>query len=113
MLRPQRPDGTAGADKAANKTANGFFDRNRYIFVTEQSRHLPVAMTLTIDQSHLGEILVAAANSRLRFQTTQVEFRRVHGAGQGGSSTPAGGFTPPSMPAGLPGGSIPRPCVLP
>lgn len=100
------PMGQQG-DKAANKTANGFFDRNRYIFVTEQSRHLPVAMTLTIDQSHLGELLVAAANSRLRFQTTQVEFRRVHGAGQGGSSTPAGGFTPPSMPAGLPGGSIP------
>ena len=90
-LRSQRLDGAAGRRKA-DKTANGFFDRDRYLFVTEQSRHLPVAMTLTIDQSDLGEILVAAANSRLRFQTTQVEFRRVHGPGLGGSSTPAGDF---------------------
>ncbi len=102
---PNGLTGQPGGAEKADMTANGFFDRDRYLFVTEQSRHLPLAMTLTIDQSHLGEILVAAANSRLRFQTTQVEFRRVHGSGQGGSSTPPGGYRPPSMPAASPGGS--------
>ena len=97
----------AGTQSAANldhRTTR--FDRNRYLFVTDQSRHLPVAMTLTIDQSHLGEILVAIANSRLRFQTTQVEFRRIHGAGQSNSAGPAGD-RPMNMPFLPPGGMTP------
>ena len=68
--------GQGGAQTPANKTPNLFLDRERYLFVTDQSRHLPLAMTLAVDQSHLNEILVALANSKLRFQTTQVEFRR-------------------------------------
>lgn len=103
MAPPGAAGGAGGADKSADKTANGFFDRNRYLFVTDQSRHLPVAMTLTIDQSHLGEILVAVANSRLRFQTTQVEFRRIHGAGSSGGTGP-GGDRPMDMPFLPPGG---------
>ena len=115
---PPGASGVPGAQTAtpANKTTNMGFDRNRYLFVTDQSRHLPVAMTLTVDQSHLHEILVAIANSRLRFQTTQVEFRRVPAAASASSSgtgvpgsierppftgagTPPGGTTPP-MPIG-------------
>ena len=67
---------TTGAQPSTDRTANIGLDRARYLFVTDQSRHLPLAMTVTVDQSHLHEILVAMANSKLRFQTTQVEFRR-------------------------------------
>jgi hypothetical protein len=95
---------------STNKTTNMSFDRNRYLFVTDQSRHLPVAMTLTVDQSHLHEILVAIANSRLRFQTTQVEFRRVPAAAPASSGTgvPGSPERPPFTGSGIPpGGSTP------
>ena len=110
---PGGPMGAAGQtvdDLTSNKTLN--IHRNRYIFVTEQSRHLPVALTLTIDQSHLGDVLVAVANSRLRFQTTQVEFRRDHSGGQGGAT---GKDRAPGMPfpAGSSGGSGPASSPMP
>ena len=104
--------GQTAEDLTSNKTLN--IHRNRYLFVTEQSRHLPLAMTLTIDQSHLGDILVAVANSRLRFQTTQVEFRRDHSGGPAGSSTPAGDRPPgTAFPAGSSGGLPPAPPPMP
>jgi hypothetical protein len=84
--------GGAGAG-STDRTPNIGLDRARYLFVTDQSRHLPLAMTLTVDQSHLNEILVAIANSRLRFQTTQVEFRRQPSAG-GANPTSAMGLPP-------------------
>jgi hypothetical protein len=93
-----------GAQPSAtpNRTLNINLDRERYLFVTDQSRHLPLAMTLTVDQSHLHEILVAMANSKLRFQTTQVEFRR-----QPSGANPASGAgfngTPGDMPMPMPG----------
>jgi hypothetical protein len=81
-----------GAQPSTDRTANIGLDRARYLFVTDQSRHLPLALTVTVDQSHLHEMLVAMANSKLRFQTTQVEFRRQStGAG---AAAPAG-FPPP------------------
>jgi hypothetical protein len=84
--------GAGGAQTPVDATPNINLDRARYLFVTDQSRHLPLAMTLAVDQSHLNEILVALANSRLRFQTTQVEFRRMPAAG----ANPAGGMGFPS-----------------
>jgi len=86
--------GLGGAQGSANVTPNFGFDRERYLFVTDQSRHLPLAMTLAVDQSHLNEILVALANSKLRFQTTQVEFRR-EPAGASANSTAGNGFPQP------------------
>ncbi|HVS38665.1 MAG TPA: hypothetical protein VMS17_24125 [Gemmataceae bacterium] len=76
------------------KTANYGVEKNRYFYVTDQSRHLPVAVTLTVDQSHLHEVLAAFANSRLRFEVTQVEFRRVPAAPPSTTSTQQGGGAP-------------------
>ena len=102
---PASRGGTAPA--ASTKTANYSIERNRYLIVTDQSRHLPLAVTLTIDQSHLHEVLAAFANSKLRFQTTQVEFRRVpaaapaassrNPAAPGGPNPNGGGPMPPPM----------------
>ncbi len=104
--------GSAGAGTGAlpsaapDRTLNINLDRNRYLFVTDQSRHLPLAMTLTVDQSHLADILVAIANSRLRFQTTQVEFRRQPAGANVASSGTGNGEAPGTIPG--PGGSSGR-----
>ena len=95
---------TGAAQTSTDLTPNIGLDRARYLFVTDQSRHLPLAMTLTVDQSHLHEILVAIANSKLRFQTTQVEFRRQPagasaGTAGGANMTSTPGLTPSTMPA--------------
>ena len=106
---------TGAAQSTPDRTSNIGLDRARYLFVTDQSRHLPLAMTLTVDQSHLHEILVAVANSRLRFQTTQVEFRRQPAGGgastgPGSNMSPSTGLTPSSMPAE---GPMPTPSFRP
>jgi hypothetical protein len=95
---------TGAAQASTDLTPNIGLDRARYLFVTDQSRHLPLAMTLTVDQSHLHEILVAIANSKLRFQTTQVEFRRQPAGASAGTTgganmTSMPGLTPSAMPA--------------
>jgi hypothetical protein len=88
-------------------TGNELFARNRYLFVTDECRHLPVAMSVVMDQEHLHEFLAALVNSRLRIQTTQVQIRRAHGAAGGsGPVTPPGGAS-----YGQPGGSSPPPGV--
>jgi hypothetical protein len=87
--------GQQADDLTANKELR--IHKNRYLFVTDQSRHLPLAVTLTVDQSHLHEILAALANSRLRFQTTQVEFRRTSSTSASNPTTaPTNGSTGPS-----------------
>jgi hypothetical protein len=73
-------------DLTANKELR--IHRNRYLFVTDQSRHLPLAVTVIMDQSHLNELLAALANSRLRFQTTQVEFRRTSASSTAAATAP-------------------------
>lgn len=54
--------------------------RNRYIETSDQVRRMPVGLVLIVDQSHVQDVLTAFAKSRLRFQTTQVEWKRYRGA---------------------------------
>jgi hypothetical protein len=50
--------------------------RRRYMHVKEQARHLPFAMRLIVDQSHVHDVLAAFANSRLRIQITQISLQQ-------------------------------------
>ncbi|HTU17811.1 MAG TPA: hypothetical protein VMG10_07075 [Gemmataceae bacterium] len=79
------PGGTAGGPPggmaSANLTPNNQFDRDRYLQPADldkklnpPSRHLPLALRLVVMQSHMHDVLLALANSRLRMQITQVEF---------------------------------------
>jgi hypothetical protein len=94
--------GTAAAD--ANRTPNGI-NRNRYISVTEQVRHMPVSLSLIVEQAQLQDVLTAVTNSRLRIQITQVQWKRYEGfkpgeqfAGPGGGAAGgAGGLFPGGM----------------
>ncbi len=77
--------GAAGATPP-NTTPNNNMDRERYLQAPKEgespekpSRHLPIALALIVDQSNMQDVLVTLANSRLRIQITQVEFRRQHG----------------------------------
>jgi hypothetical protein len=73
-----------GAPAAAAAPGGGDFTPNhlprlRYMTRSEQCRTIPVGLLLVVDQSHKHEILVALANSRLRIQTTQVQYRHLTG----------------------------------
>ncbi len=54
-------------------------DRLRYIYVTEQSRHVPFGIALIVEKNHVPEIMAALANTPLRVQITQRDWRRVRG----------------------------------
>jgi hypothetical protein len=70
---------------AGNTTPNNDIERNRYLqppskqeekgSVSPPSRHLPVALKLVVEQSHMHDVVLALVNSRLRVQVTQVEFQ--------------------------------------
>src|SRR5207248_1101913 len=87
------PGGAGGGPKSdADKTPNGIV-RNRYIAVTEQVRHMPVALSLVVEQGHMQDVLTAVTNSRLRIQITQVQWKRAEGIKStlAGSGNTAGG----------------------
>ncbi|HZY89736.1 MAG TPA: hypothetical protein VFE78_33250, partial [Gemmataceae bacterium] len=66
--------GSGGSGQPPDLTSRNGIDRVRYLNVTDQCRHLPFGMVLVVDQAHIPDVELALANSRLRIQTTQVEF---------------------------------------
>ena len=67
-----------GDSAATNKSQNGL-ERFRYIDVTEQVRRLPFAVAVVTDQTYMKDILEELANTKLRLQTTQIDWTRFHG----------------------------------
>ena len=80
---PGQPGQPAAAAKPAAADGGDFtpnhLPRLRYVSRTEQCRHLPIALHLVVDVAHMHELLVALASSRVRVQTTQVQFRHISG----------------------------------
>jgi hypothetical protein len=73
--------GKGGTMPSGNKTPNNEIERDRYLHpkdldkkINLPSRHLPLALQLIVEQTHINDVLLALANSRLRLQITQVEF---------------------------------------
>jgi hypothetical protein len=108
MGGPSMPGG--GAETAAtNETPNNHINRSRYLrpptqdkTVNPPSRHLPFALQLIVEQTHVNDVLLTLANSPLRVQITQVDFHHAKdykpGEPDSGSSGGAGGyFMGPSM----------------
>jgi hypothetical protein len=104
--------GMPGGPNAKGGNEMGFV-KNRYIETTDQVRRMPIGMVLIVDQSHVQDVLTAFAKSRLRFQTTQVEWKRYRGKIQpelveeGGPAGP-GGEMGPKRPKPVP--VCPCPC---
>jgi hypothetical protein len=105
------PGAAAGGD--ARLSPNGL-RYNRYSEETKQVRRMPVAVALVVDQDHLGLVQAAFADSKLRFQTTQVIMHRcpVSMRPPDVAEEPMGGNPPPKAgsfpPAAFKGGGGPR-----
>lgn len=101
--------GGEGEQAQANFGINGVL-LDRYLEVSEQSRRLPVGLSLIVDQDHIGRVLTAFNNSKLRFLTTQVLLNRYSQSLRprlvGSVTDPEGGgmddeaAPPPPMPMG-------------
>lgn len=105
---------TGAAAPTENLTPNNKIDRDRYLHPADldkkldpPSRHLPLALRLVVEQSHMHDVMLALANSRLRFQLTQVEFHHdrdyvPESEGEKKDSTDTGGSSRVFM-GGVPG----------
>jgi hypothetical protein len=99
------PTGAAGESKETLTRVNEI-KRARYMHVTPQCRHLPIALKVIVDQAHIADLLAAVANSRLRVQITQVSLSHADNV-QRGAAAPASGKTGPESGAPRPGGVMP------
>jgi hypothetical protein len=119
--------GGGGAGDAAPGAKTGPWEtllkgnKARYVKRTTDVRRMPVAMSVVVETDAVNELLVAFANSPMRFAITQTQWQRYNGtlpalAAEGSSAPaapPAGGrgdddLAPPSAPGGSrPPGSAP------
>jgi hypothetical protein len=101
---PGGDEGGMGGVSADDVTPVNQIPRKRYMHITPQCRHLPIAMRVVVDQNHVHDLLTAVANSRLRIQVTQVTLHHVRDV----QSTAAlgSGYSPDGQ---VPGSAIMRP----
>jgi hypothetical protein len=67
-------------------------NKKRYLEITKQVRRLPVGIVVVVDQAYMEDMLLAFANSPLRFQITQVNWTRFRGTLSGiGPGSGSGG----------------------
>jgi len=90
--------GMGGATSTAIRSGGGpiasVIDANkrRYVEITPQVRRMPVGIVVIVDQAYMQDVLLAFANSSLRFQITQVTWQRFRGnLGTGSASDGTGG----------------------
>jgi hypothetical protein len=69
---PFGPGGQGGAGGANKNPLKYGLWTDRYIEVSDQSRRIPVAVALIVDQDHVDRVLTHFNNSKLRFLETQV-----------------------------------------
>jgi len=87
--------GGAGGSTAGVAEGGGPVDsvldgnKKRYVQVTDAVRRMPVALCVLVDQAYVQDILMAYANSPLRFQITQTHWQRFRGT-LGGLGTTGG-----------------------
>jgi hypothetical protein len=106
MNGPAPPGAPGGAETVAtNTTPNNSIPRDRYLRPPDQdksvnppSRHLPFALQLIVEQTHVNDVKLALANSPLRVQITQAEFhhaknyRPQNDSGKGTDAANASGY---------------------
>ncbi|QVL34476.1 hypothetical protein KIH39_11375 [Telmatocola sphagniphila] len=68
--------GSSGADAAGGAVSACGLIRKRYIDVTPQVRRMPLGIVVICEQPYIQDLMVAFANTKLRFQITQNHFKR-------------------------------------
>lgn len=68
--------GEAGG-MSLTKLADG--NKKRYVDVTDQVRRMQIAFTVVIDQQYITDVMIAYANSPLRFEGVQYHWKRASG----------------------------------
>jgi hypothetical protein len=63
-------------------------NKKRYVEVTPGVRRMPVAIAVVVDQAYMQDVLLAFANSQLKFQITQVNWNRFRGTLATGTNDP-------------------------
>lgn len=118
---PPAPGATGS--QTVDKSISGI-DRQRYVTCTDQVRRMPIGVVVTVDQAHVQDVLRAFANSRLRFQTTQMHLTHatMHGGTGSGGNVPAGPIPAPPPPRSggeqrpgerpVPGGNLQPPALV-
>ena len=114
-MAPNMGGGAAVGD-SSSQTPNNNIERNRYLRPANQeksvnppSRHLPFALQLIVEQSHVNDVQLALANSRLRVQITQSELHHAKDyspksdSDSGDMAGPGRFFMGPGMPSMYPG----------
>ncbi|MCS7045207.1 MAG: hypothetical protein NZO58_02505 [Gemmataceae bacterium] len=102
---------TGGTAVELNYGPNGVL-KDRYLEVSDQSRRVPVAIAMIVDQDHINRVLTAFNNSKLRFLMTQVLVNRYSGSLQpaalavASSSGSSGGSEGSSLPSFGPMGAV-------
>jgi hypothetical protein len=87
-------------------------NKKRYITVNPQVRRMPVGIVVVVDQAYLQDVLLAFANSPLRFQITQVTWKRFRGT-LDGLGTGGGGGGSSSDPVYTGGGNVSSEFTMP
>lgn len=93
--------GSSGVGQS-RPTSTGL-ERARYTDVTARVRRMPVAMTLVVEQAAIQDVQTAFANSRLRFQETQLHWTRTRENVVGDAPEPGSEEGPRSPMPGTPG----------
>ncbi|WP_439626424.1 hypothetical protein [Gemmata sp.] len=86
--------GGPGATGAGLRFGGGTVDqvvnanKKRYVEVTGEVRRMPVGIAVVVDQAYMQDVLLAYANSPLKFQITQVTWTRFRDALNNGLNNP-------------------------
>jgi hypothetical protein len=102
--------GGMGSAAQGEQTKHGL-NLIRYSDANEQVRHMPVAMVVVMDESHIPDLLAAVDNSNLRIQLLQFHWHHLRGekiqppAQESSEASPQPTNTP-RLP-GMPGGFVP------
>ena len=89
--------GTPGGAGSAGQYGGGSLEtvidgnKKRYLVVTDQVRRMPVGIVVIVDQALIEDVLLAFANSSLRFQITQVTITHFRGTLDGLNDSSSGG----------------------
>jgi hypothetical protein len=106
---PGKLGGMVSGGAAARGTSNSSLaiEPKRYLQVRQAVRRIPVGIALIIDQAYIEDLMANFANSRLRFQPTQVQWQQASGIKQPDSSDAPQEGGKPTVAAGKRGALAP------